>query len=39
MVRIFPNGDLYIRLVITYLVEYAADWSVSSRPSAVKGFQ
>ena len=29
-VGIFPNEDAYIRLVTTYLMEYAEDWSVSS---------
>lgn len=28
-VGIFPNPDAYIRLVTTYLMEYAEDWSVS----------
>lgn len=26
---IFPNPDSYLRLVTTYLMEYAEDWSVS----------
>ena len=26
---IFPNKDSYLRLVTTYLMEYAEDWSVS----------
>ena len=29
VVGIFPNEDSYIRLVTTYLMEYAEDWSVS----------
>lgn len=29
VVRIFPNPDSYLRLVMTYLKEYAEDWSVS----------
>lgn len=29
VVGIFPNPDSYLRLVITYLMEYADDWSVS----------
>jgi len=29
VVGIFPNTDSYIRLVTTYLMEYAEDWSVS----------
>ena len=29
VVGIFPNEDAYIRLVTTYLMEYAEDWSVS----------
>ncbi len=29
VVGIFPNPDSYLRLVITYLMEYAEDWSVS----------
>lgn len=29
VVGIFPNNDSYLRLVITYLMEYAEDWSVS----------
>ena len=29
IVGIFPNEDSYIRLVTTYLMEYAEDWSVS----------
>ena len=29
VVGIFPNPDSYLRLVVTYLMEYAEDWSVS----------
>lgn len=29
VVGIFPNPDAYTRLVITYLMEYAEDWSAS----------
>lgn len=29
VVGIFPNTDSYLRLVTTYLMEYAEDWSVS----------
>lgn len=29
VVGIFPNQDSYLRLVTTYLMEYAEDWSVS----------
>ena len=29
MVGIFPNEISYVRLVTTYLMEYAEDWSVS----------
>ena len=29
VVGIFPNSDSYLRLVTTYLMEYAEDWSVS----------
>ncbi len=29
VVGIFPNESSYVRLVITYLMEYAEDWSVS----------
>jgi transposase-like protein len=29
VVGIFPNTDSYLRLVVTYLIEYAEDWSVS----------
>ena len=29
VVGIFPNQDSYLRLVTTYLLEYAEDWSVS----------
>ncbi|WP_428849322.1 transposase [Thermocaproicibacter melissae] len=29
VVGIFPNKDSYLRLVTTYLMEYAEDWSVS----------
>jgi len=29
VVGIFPNNDSYLRLVTTYLMEYAEDWSVS----------
>ena len=29
MVGIFPNESSYVRLVTTYLMEYAEDWSVS----------
>lgn len=29
VVGIFPNPDSYMRLVATYLMEYAEDWSVS----------
>jgi putative transposase len=29
VVGIFPNQDSYLRLVTTYLIEYAEDWSVS----------
>ena len=29
VVGIFPNPDSYLRLVTTYLMEYADDWSVS----------
>ena len=29
VIRIFPNESSYIRLVTTYLMEYAEDWSVS----------
>ena len=29
VVGIFPNPDSYLRLVLTYLIEYAEDWSVS----------
>lgn len=29
VVGIFPNEDSYVRLVTTYLMEYAEDWSVS----------
>ena len=28
LVGIFPNEHSYVRLVTTYLVEYAEDWSV-----------
>ena len=27
VVGIFPNPDSYVRLVATYLMEYAEDWS------------
>ena len=29
VVGIFPNESSYVRLLITYLMEYAEDWSVS----------
>ena len=29
VVGIFPNPDSYLRLVTTYLMEYAEDWSVA----------
>lgn len=29
VVGIFPNENSYVRLVTTYLMEYAGDWSVS----------
>ena len=29
VVGIFPNADSYLRLVVSYLIEYAEDWSVS----------
>ncbi|HCE17304.1 MAG TPA: hypothetical protein DEQ80_05545 [Anaerolinea thermolimosa] len=29
VVGIFPNPDSYLRLVTTYLMEYAEDWSAS----------
>ena len=29
VVGIFPNSDSYLRLVTTYLMEYAEDWSGS----------
>jgi len=29
VVGIFPNMDSYIRLVISYLIEYSEDWSTS----------
>lgn len=29
VVGIFPNPESYLRLVTTYLMEYAEDWSVS----------
>ena len=29
VVGIFPNKSAYVRLVTTYLMEYAEDWSVS----------
>ena len=29
VVGIFPNPDSYLRLVTTFLMEYAEDWSVS----------
>ena len=29
VVGIFPNENSYVRLVTTYLMEYAEDWSVS----------
>jgi putative transposase len=29
VVGIFPNAESYVRLVTTYLMEYAEDWSVS----------
>ena len=29
VVGIFPNESFYVRLVTTYLMEYADDWSVS----------
>ena len=29
VVEIFPNESSYVRLVTTYLMEYAEDWSVS----------
>jgi len=29
VVGIFPNQESYVRLVTTYLIEYAEDWSVS----------
>ena len=29
VVGIFPNPDAYTRLVTTYLMEYAEDWSAS----------
>jgi transposase-like protein len=29
VVGIFPNPESYLRLVATYLIEYADDWSVS----------
>ena len=29
VVGIFPNQDSYLRLVVTYLMEYAEDWLVS----------
>ena len=29
VVGIFPNPDSYLRLVLTYLMEYAEDWSIS----------
>jgi transposase-like protein len=31
VVGIFPGMDSYIRLVTTYLIEYAEDWSSSGR--------
>lgn len=30
VIGIFPNESSYVRLVTTYLMEYAEDWSVSS---------
>lgn len=29
VIGIFPNERSYVRLVTTYLMEYAEDWSVS----------
>jgi putative transposase len=29
VVGIFPNQESYVRLVTTYVIEYAEDWSVS----------
>ena len=29
VIGIFPNESSYVRLVTTYLMEYAEDWSVS----------
>ena len=29
VIGIFPNERAYVRLVTTYLMEYAEDWSVS----------
>ncbi len=29
VVGIFPNESSYVRMVATYLMEYAEDWSVS----------
>ena len=29
VVGIFPNPDSYVRLIATYLIEYAEDWSDS----------
>ena len=29
MIGIFPNESSYVRLVTTYLMEYAEDWSVA----------
>ena len=29
VVGIFPNTESYVRLVVSYLMEYAEDWSVS----------
>ncbi|TCS77080.1 transposase, partial [Pectinatus cerevisiiphilus] len=29
VVGIFPSMDSYIRLVVTYLIEYSEDWSTS----------
>ena len=29
VIGVFPNESSYVRLVTTYLMEYAEDWSVS----------
>lgn len=39
VVGIFPNPNSYLRLVTTYLMEYAEDWSVSRAYLSLKSIQ